>query len=104
MEVQPSNPIDGLGEHISNAISNAVSIAVEQGLQDVNLTNQAVLAFSAMSRTIGRTVAMAIKNSIEEFSTCLKPASKPTKIDPATMREHLSSALSRNCAGSRKLS
>jgi len=55
MEGQPPNPIRDLGEQISNAISNAVSITVEQGLQDVSLTNQAVLAFSAMSRTIGQT-------------------------------------------------
>jgi hypothetical protein len=48
MEGQPPNPIPGLGEQISKA----VSIVVEQGLQDVILSNQAVLAFSAMSKTI----------------------------------------------------
>jgi hypothetical protein len=48
MEGQPPNPIRDLVEQISKA----VSIAVEQGLQEVNLSNQAVLAFSAMSKTI----------------------------------------------------
>jgi hypothetical protein len=63
MEGQPPNPIRDLGEQISKA----VSIAVEQGLQEVNLSNQAVLAFSAMSKTIWRTVAAAIKSSIKDL-------------------------------------
>ena len=81
MEGQPPTPISGLGEQISNAIANAVSIAVEQGLQDVNLTNQAVLAFSAMSKTIGKTVAAAIKSSIEDL------APKPVAMDAMALRE-----------------
>jgi hypothetical protein len=81
MEDQPSNPISGLEEHISTAISNAVTIAVEQGLQDVDITNQAVLAFSAMSKTIGKTVAAAIKSSIED----LEP--KPVAMDAMALRE-----------------
>jgi len=78
---QPSNPISDLGEHISSAISNAVSVAVEQGLQDVSLTNQAVLAFSAMSKTIGQTVAAAIKSSIEDLGP------KPIVMDAIALRE-----------------
>jgi hypothetical protein len=81
MEDQPPNSTHGLGEHISNAIANAVSIAVEQGLQDVNLTNQAVLAFSAMSRTIGQTVAAAIKSSLEDVGP------RPIVMDAMALRE-----------------
>ena len=83
MEGQTPNPISGLGEQISNAISNAISIAVEQGLQDVNLTNQAVMAFSAMSRTIGQTVAAAIKSSLEEL------APRPSMMDAMALREQI---------------
>jgi hypothetical protein len=83
MEGQPPTPISGLGEQISNAIANAVSIAVEQGLQDVNLTNQAVLAFSAMSRTIGQTVAAVIKSSLEEL------APRPIVMDAMALREQI---------------
>jgi hypothetical protein len=81
MEGQPSDSTPGLGEHISNAIANAVSIAVKQGLQDANLTDQAVLAFSAMSRTIGQTVAAAIKSSIEDHGP------KPIVMDAVALRE-----------------
>jgi hypothetical protein len=81
MEGQPSNSIPGLGEHISNAIANAVSIAVEQDLQDVSLTDQTVLAFSAMSRTIVQTVVAAIKSSIEDLGP------KTTTMDAMALRE-----------------
>jgi hypothetical protein len=81
MEGQPSNSTPGLGKHISNAIANAVSIAVKQGLQDANLTDQAVLAFSAMSRTIGQTVAAAIKSSIEDSGP------KPIVTNAVALRE-----------------
>jgi hypothetical protein len=81
MEGQPPNPISGLGEQISTAI--AVFIAVEQCLQDANLTNQAVLAFSAMSRTIGQTMAAAMKSSLEEL------APRPIVMDTMALREQI---------------
>jgi hypothetical protein len=60
MEGQPPNPIRDLGEQISKA----VSIAVEQGLQDVNLSNQA-----------------AIKSSIKDLGP------KPIVMDAMALRE-----------------